>query len=213
MPIHSNRILLVEGDDDKQLLYQLFNLHNILPRGTYAVKDKRGYENLVDTLDDEVDGSEVTQLGIIVDADEHPEHRWTSLRNKLMECGYTEIPKHSNSEGVIVHHDSDFKPTVGLWMMPDNLSSGAVEDFAQMLIPQQDSLWPRAQKAVEQIPDSERLFPPQHLNKALIHTWLAWQEEPGKPMGLAIRKKYLSGNAPHAQMLMEWIKKLFEIGG
>jgi len=80
-----------------------------------------------------------------------------------------------------------------------------------MLIPEKDKLWPRSQDAVEQIPESERLFPPQHLMKAQIHTWLAWQKEPGKPMGLAIKKKYLSGNAPHAQLLMEWIKQLFEI--
>jgi len=72
---HNEKILLVEGDDDKQLLYQLLNFHKI-PRGTYEVVDKRGYDNLIATLDVELDRSELTKLGIIVDADTHPEDRY-----------------------------------------------------------------------------------------------------------------------------------------
>ena len=45
--------------------------------------------------------------------------------------------------------------------------------------------------------------------KAHVHTWLAWQKEPGKPMGQAITKRYLDANAPHAQQLIVWIRKLF----
>lgn len=47
--------------------------------------------------------------------------------------------------------------------------------------------------------------------KAYLHTWLAWQEEPGKPMGQAITKKYVDAQAPHAQLLISWLRQLFEL--
>ncbi len=38
-----------------------------------------------------------------------------------------------------------------------------------------------------------------------------WQEEPGKPMGQAITKRYLDATAPQAQQLIRWIRKLFDL--
>ncbi len=37
------------------------------------------------------------------------------------------------------------------------------------------------------------------------------QEEPGKPMGQAITKRYLKAEALHAQQLMAWIHQLFNL--
>lgn len=50
-----------------------------------------------------------------------------------------------------------------------------------------------------------------YLRKANIHTWLSWQEEPGKPMGQAITKRYLDTSAPHAQQLIDWMRRLFAL--
>ncbi len=47
--------------------------------------------------------------------------------------------------------------------------------------------------------------------KALLHTWLAWQAEPGKPIGQAITANYLDANAMPAQQLMKWIRHLFDL--
>ncbi len=50
-----------------------------------------------------------------------------------------------------------------------------------------------------------------HLPVAEIHTWLAWQEEPGSPLGQAITKRYLDADAPRAQQLMDWVRRLFDL--
>ncbi|MGH2495980.1 MAG: DUF3226 domain-containing protein [Ktedonobacteraceae bacterium] len=50
-----------------------------------------------------------------------------------------------------------------------------------------------------------------HESKARIHTWLAWQKEPGKPMGQAITARYLDADALHARQLIAWIRKLFDL--
>ena len=49
-----------------------------------------------------------------------------------------------------------------------------------------------------------------HKSKALIHSWLAWQEDPGTPMGLSITKKYLSTEFEECAFLINWIKELFK---
>jgi len=95
--------------------------------------------------------------------------------------------------------------------MPDNTIPGMLEDFMSLLIPAGDILWPMAQGIVQQVTITDRRFPQTQGMKANIHTWLAWQEEPGKPMGQAITKRYLDAAAPDAQQLIRWIRKLFDL--
>jgi hypothetical protein len=95
--------------------------------------------------------------------------------------------------------------------MPDNTVPGMLEDFISLLIPVGDLLWPMAQDIVQQVIVKERRFPQTQDMKAKMHTWLAWQEEPGKPMGQAITKRYLNAAAPHAQQLIKWIRLLFDL--
>jgi hypothetical protein len=95
--------------------------------------------------------------------------------------------------------------------MPDNTLPGMLENFIQFLVPPDNALWPRAEECVAQIPEPERRFPPEHQIKAHVHTWLAWQEEPGTPLGLAITKRYLDADVPHAHQLMDWIRRLFDL--
>ena len=49
----------------------------------------------------------------------------------------------------------------------------------------------------------------RHKAKARIHTFLAWQEDPGTPMGLAITKKYLDPKAPSSQLFVNWLNALY----
>jgi hypothetical protein len=84
-----------------------------------------------------------------------------------------------------------------------------LEDFARFLIQPDDLLWPLAEDIVERVIVTDRRFSLTLKSKALIHTWLAWQKKPGKPMGVAITAHYLDATAPYAQLLINWISKLF----
>ncbi len=97
----------------------------------------------------------------------------------------------------------------GAWIMPDNAAAGALEDFTASLVPPDDALWRRAGEAVDSIPEEHRRFPPVRRSKAHIHTWLAWQESPGSPMGQAITKGDLDANAPAAMEFVGWLRRLF----
>jgi len=59
------------------------------------------------------------------------------------------------------------------------------------------------------IPATERRFSDLAKPKAVIHTWLAWQEEPGKPLGTAITAKYLDAGVPEVNDFINWLRQLF----
>jgi hypothetical protein len=59
----------------------------------------------------------------------------------------------------------------------------------------------------------ERRFREAHDASARMRTWLAWQEENGKPFGTAINARYLDGHAPPAKALVNWMRRLFAPDG
>lgn len=203
----SFHVLLVEGKDDLHVLSHLLE-HYKIPE-VFTIKDKEGFENMRDTLDVELDRSGLCHLGIIVDADEDINDRWASLRDRLRKLGYEQCPDTPAPDGTIVEQRG--KPTVGVWIMPDNTHPGMLEHFIEFLVPDDDVLWKRADNCLQQLPETERLYSPVHRMKALVHTWLAWQKEPGKPMGQAITARYLNAEAPHAHTLVAWLSRLFEL--
>ena len=93
--------------------------------------------------------------------------------------------------------------------MPNNTSPGMLEDYLFFLVPAGDPLFERAGRCVEGIPVEERRFTEAHVSKALIHTWLAWQDDPGTPLGQAITKRYFDSDGPQVQALLGWLTRLF----
>lgn len=201
--------LLVEGDDDEHVFYSLLE-HYKVPN-QFKIENKKGVNRLIDELDAELDRSGLARLGIVVDADIDLKDRWISLRDKLIKSGYRRVPIDPQQRGTIIQQDG--QPNVGIWLMPDNKVPGILEDFVSFLRPQDDLLWPMAEDIVQKVKviEEDRRFRDVHESKARIHTWLAWQKEPGKPMGQAITARYLDADAPHAQQLIDWVRKLFDL--
>jgi hypothetical protein len=158
-------------------------------------------------LDVEHDESDLERLGIIIDADFDLAARWQSVKTNLTNIGYN-LPDAPNPEGtVIIREDGRM---AGVWLMPNNQLPGMLEDFVRFLGTTGDSLWSIAENCLNEISEEHQRFIPNHRIKAHIHTWLAWQEGPGTPLGLAITKRYLDAGAPHGQQLMGWIRRLFD---
>src|SRR5260370_21512078 len=215
-------LLLVEGSDDLHACIHLLKSHQIkilekdkaerfktFENGKIEIVPKDGIDNFLQTLDVELLRSDLTCLCILVDADEDLTSRWQSLRNILVGSGYSTITTTPNTSGTVI--DENDKPTVGIWVMPDNQIPGILENFCSFLVTANDTLWITAKNTLQQVIQQERRFPEQHTIKAHLHTWLAWQEEPGKPIGQAITKRFLDPKAPHAQQFIQWIRQLFEI--
>jgi len=218
-----NRVLLVEGTDDLHVLAHIFKVHG--HEGKITIREQEGvdrlkkrlneniFDNLLEDLPVELKGSEVVALGIIVDADLDLKSRWESLANRLKDLKYEDVPDLPEIDGTIC--EGKDLPKIGVWLMPDNSLPGILEDFVKLLVPdEQKELLQKAIEAVETIPKEERQFVTDNsdkTSKAQIYTYLAWQERPGVPFGIAIREKFLKADSQHANNLMKWIEELFNL--
>ena len=214
-------IIFVEGPDDQHAIFHLLKRHKVsvclfdeeedeLVTRTIAVKPLDGYTNLRNNLLSEFNSSELLQAGIVVDANTFPSRRWQSLRDLLRQGGAQGIPDSLNQQGwvgTVRLPTGDIR--TGTWILPNNRNRGALEEFARMLIPTEDDLWAYAETCIDGLP--EKRFKNKDAGKALVHTWLAWQKEPGKPVGQAITKGFLDSQAPAAQNFIAWVQRLFSV--
>ncbi len=87
-----------------------------------------------------------------------------------------------------------------------------LEDFVITLTNGDDVLMEEAELALSKIESKGlNLYTSVHRSKAMMHTYLAWQEEPGRPMGLAITANVLNADSESARTFLEWIKVVFGV--
>jgi hypothetical protein len=204
----TKKILLVEGTDDEHVVKHLCNHHG-LPHIDEIAK-MGGIEKLIESFPVRLKESDLEAIGVLVDADTNIQTRWDSLRDRLLAAGYPVVPPMPAAQGAIVVPPADtLLPRVGIWLMPNNKTNGILEDFLRFLVPTPDPVLEHAQQSLNTIPDGHRLFTVNDEPKALIHTWLAWQQDPGRPFGTAITARYLDAGVPEAVAFANWLRLLF----
>lgn len=204
--IKKNKQLLVEGKDDLHVLCALCQECNI-PK-TFDILDCEGIDKLIKSIPVRLKQSDIDTIGIVVDADADLNKRWKEIGSILTAEGYT-VPQTINSKGLKLREEG--KISIGVWLMPNNNDSGMLEDFIKFLVPNNDILLPIAKSTLNSL-EMKNLnsYKPIHQSKALIHTWLAWQQDPGTPMGLSITKKYLDATTIECTIFVDWLKDLFK---
>jgi len=204
------RLLLVEGEDDARVLSHICKQRN-LP-DFCEIKQFQGVERLLESLPVQLKAqSSEGILGVVIDADENVQSRWQALHKILKEIGYENLPLSPIHTGTIIPASFDRNlPRFGIWIMPDNKTSGILEDFLKFLIPDDSRLFHHVKASVDGIPPEARKFSDKSQPKVLIHTWRAWQKEPGKPLGTAITAGYLDAGKQEAGFLENWLREWFE---
>jgi hypothetical protein len=214
MAIHKN-FLMVEGRQDRFVIPELIEANGVnwgnRQKPVVFIQEYDGYLKLVDPLEisTALKGSGLEALGIMVDADEHPDQRWQSLRNACLKS----IPDLPNGlpETGLIHNMQDGK-RFGIWMMPDNRLRGMLETFLAYMVPgANDALWTYSQTVVEEAHCKNAPFSEFHRDKAQIYTWLAWQDPPGRQLHQAVMERILDPNHPRAQVFISWFKQLYKL--
>ena len=204
----NRRILLVEGKDDEHVLKHICGNSNIPELdGVIPIGDvKRLLSHIPVRLKDFNEEGDI--VGIVIDADTDLTVRWQSIQQAFREAEYKDIPTQPNPNGTIFEPPGgSLLPRAGVWIMPDNRTPGILEHFLRFLVPRQNALFDHVDASVDSIPDLR--FSQKDKPKAVIHTWLAWQKEPGRPYGTAITAHFLDINVPEVDVLASWLKELF----
>lgn len=201
-----NKQLLVEGKDDQHVIWALCELFGV--KETFDVVDCGGIDEVSKEIPIRLKQSEIKSIGIIIDADTDINLRYTTLKDTILKSINYSFPEIFPNEGLVIRLEN--YPTIGIWIMPNNNLNGMIEDFISFLIPNTDLLLPEVELFLDSI-ESKNLskYKNIHKSKAIIHSWLATQENPGTPMGLAITKKYLDSNNENCIRLINWINTVF----
>ena len=194
-------VLLVEGPDDKNVVWHLSGRHEEMPE--FCILDKGGIRDLLDYIGIELLVPGRTALGIVVDANEDVNARWSAVADRLRE-EEIEVPDHPGPEGTIINGS----PRVGIWLMPDNSSPGELEDFVAEMVPDHDPIWPQSRRYIDCIPEADRKFTEKKAQRARIHAWLATREDP-RLMGAAIGAGDLLVDGTLSTTFAEWLRRLF----
>ena len=216
MPQDEQSILRVEGKDDVHALGHLLLRHGVdckhIPVDiTSPVDDKDeatgGKSPLLQEMPTQVISGTGRSVGFVLDADEDAIDRWNAVCDRLKGLGMT-LPNQIPYDG-FVGEASTVQARVGVWLMPDNRRSGALEEFLQDLVHSNDPLLPIAERSTHDAKKQGARFPDAAQLKAVLHAWLAWQERPGVPYGTAIRARYFGHDSAVALAFVGWFKRVF----
>lgn len=208
-PRNSKYQLFVEGLDDAH------SVRHLLMRHGYDWDDARIVRPFVRELGSDreilaalplaLKASHYQRLGILMDTDASLASRWAQLRGRAQEAGLA-FPAKPESDGTIV---PGLWPgsRIGFWLMPNNASPGNLENFLSGLVPATDPTWLYAGEAVAEARDRGARW--KDRGKSTLHTWLAWQEEPGLPFGTALRAGFFRHDTEDAGRFVSWFHRLF----
>jgi hypothetical protein len=192
--------LLVEGPDD------LHSVIHLMARSGFNWDDEStvrpfvspegGVPKLLRSVPVALKGN-YKRVGVILDANSSLVDRWAQIRNLAVRADVV-LPESPQPEGTIVDGRQPGS-RVGIWLMPDNSSPGALENFLSQLVPAEHPVWVYADEAtVEARQRGARCLEKDHV-KSVLHTWLAWQEEPGLPFGTALKAGIFEADSENAR--------------
>ena len=203
-------LLVVEGLNDQHLVLHLCRQGNPALEERFDFHNAQGYTAAVNSVRGFVNQADLTAVGIVVDGDNVPLEHWRQVIERIADAyPNLSLPDAPDAAGTIIPADLVIgSPRIGIWVMPDNQTTGELEDFAAQMIPDGDLVWPRSQAYIADIPPPARRFEDSKIIKSQVHAWLAARRFPGL-MGIAVRDGDLTINGPLCQRFLAWLSRLF----
>jgi hypothetical protein len=207
------RVLLVEGKDELRLLPEILEQAGVpWPAGQVPVFIKE-YGGIDDMLAEGVLGAELQAggllaLGVLVDADANAAGRWRRIRDLLAQK-IPDLPTVLPPDGLV--HAAVDVPRVGVWIMPDNQSMGMLETLMVQVRGGATEVADHAVCVTRRAAELGAPFTAAHHAKAVLATWLAWQEPPGLRFHDAARKRLFRADVEALAPFVMWFRRLFGV--
>jgi hypothetical protein len=214
--------LIVEGRVDRRVIPELIERSGIAWGETKGqriveIRELDGLENVDDPAEGlalELKASDLRRLGVIIDADEDAAANFQKVAG-VLRLHVPGFPAELPPQGLVhvLPTGSGTLEAVGIWVMPDNRLRGMLETFLTYLVPDHptSALWAHARDAAARARALSAPYKDAHIVKAEIHTWLAWQDEPGRQLHDAVKFGLLDARAPYARPFVEWFCRLFDL--
>lgn len=199
-------VMMVEGTDDEHVVKHICGNRQL--GFIDKIQEYGGKDELLEGIGPRLKESDLGAVGIVLDADTNVTATWRAVANRLQIAGVTGLPTDVAESGFV---SSQLKglPRVGVWLMPNNKQSGILEDFLGYMVAADDPLMTYVRTQLDRIPPELIRFPETRKQKALMHTWLALQANPGRPFGQAITARYLDPSASQIDPFTSWIRRVF----
>ena len=223
----SQRILLVEGESDKDFCQQIIctlKLDIIIEPETPRILCQAQSDG-VDVLRkvalpfalSRLAKQQISHLGIIIDADSAAlgygfAKRREQIITLLAQQDYIiSDSQHIPGQGEIFIHSKTGIPPVGLWIMLTHSDDGMLEDLllGNLNNSTQQALLAKADNAINSLGEL-RSFKDTHLSKARLSTLLAWQKKPGTSAGKAYQADVFAKNSTALIAFTNWLTRVFQ---
>ena len=221
-PSTGGGILMVEGQDDKHMVWQLCRRNStkfsVTRNGndlfvavnsqtkSFGILEQGNQDRVINAIRQQVMASNPQPVGILIDIDGDLKECWNKVTKGFDRTGVN-LPPFPMATGTIIP-EQGFLPRIGIWLMPDNRSPGEMEDFVKGMIPHNDPVWPASESYIDSIQPSYRKFIPEKTDKAKVYAWLAARKDPGRA-GAAIGANDLQVNGQLCQLFLSWLARLF----
>ena len=197
-----HRLLLVEGSDDQNVVESLAKAGAL--DLDFSVAQGPTFTGIINAVRGHWQTAGMQAIGMIVDADENLTNQWSIVSRSLRAHPVMrDLPEEPEIGGTVILG----QPRLGIWVMPDNTSSGELEDFIFRMIPQPDSIWPRSERYINEIPEQDRKFPAHKSLRAKVHAWMATRSR-SRPMWSGISENDLVLEA-NSTAFLNWLRRLF----
>lgn len=218
--ISKERLLYVEGPNDKWVLISLKDQYGH-PEDDIYIGDKGNCDKAVTAFGTTLSNPiETKKLGVIIDADIDISSARQRIINELHNYNINITENELSREGGFIKdiiNQSGCALRIGVWIMPDNVSTGRLEDFLFRKINPEDDLFVQVDPALITLEDTaktnaqvaKKMYAPIHRDKAKLHTYIAWSSHPDVSMGIAVKANLFPIESAEEQLFRSWLEELF----
>ena len=212
--------LIVEGSSDEFFFKKMCLKHGfdvevaVDTPSIFGGRDtKQGVLNILQVAIKQLESSYLERLGIIIDSDYIVnggglENTLLQIHNKIKDHGYPSPYQRLPNSGIYFEGENDL-PKLGVWVMPNNLDEGMLEDWMLSIChPNEQKFLNNVTQIVTTMPSPR--FSKIHEAKAIANTWLAWQKKPDRGLYNLFQEGLIDENHQNYKNWLDWMTEIFK---
>ena len=204
--IHANRILLVEGRDEVNLINALLK-HCVDSSAVVQIIDAGGKDQFPGRIAAIAAAAhrvpDLLAIGVIRDADDSASSGFDSVCSSMRGVGYDPPPSHGEF--------SNATPSIGVFIVPDGSRPGAMETLCRQSLPADDAAAGCVKDYLRCLQGSSTLLS-RNPDKSFVHAYLAATENPVVRVGEAALRGVWDFESPAFAPLRRFVRQLASTG-